>query len=236
MSEFGPIKRPLPPKEMSFVTYVSCEWDTIRSEAKKNWDVSHRIASIDRELSKGHKDIESGVLKAGLDWELDLAVAEGHHALNTRHLNSTKANEAIKAEFWRDWARKQTELATTMSTSGINLIVAGHGTAAITSLNALVSDRGQQFQGPLLWTIFAACLGLGLVAIGKSIAIEWMATAGNSISGRLTFPTERRIGAVPRWIRRYSAKPMYLVPRFIYGSLGWFAFYVIVAGILMFNR
>jgi TRAP-type C4-dicarboxylate transport system permease small subunit len=229
------IYRPKPPKEISFVTFIEREWADFLPQAKKGHDVLHRISIIQRELAKGRKELADGQLRAGFDWERDLDMADELHALNIRWLNATKSNNEVLVDFWRTLAKRQTEISTNMMIGGINLIVAGHGAAAIAALNALVSERGAKFQAPLIWTIFAACLGVLLVAIGKILIIEWASTVSNKITGKLAFPTPRGLRAADKYVGKVSKKPAMHAPWFIYGSLGWFAFYIFFALILVIN-
>lgn len=235
MSDFGYVKRPNPPKEMSFITFVEREWDAMRPHAQKGRDVSLRISIVERELKKGRAALEAGELRAGLDWASDLTVAEDHHTLNLRWLAATNNNNSIAVQLWRDLAKKQSDLSTAMMVNGVNLIVAGHGAAAIAALNALVSEHGDRYRVAMITTIIAACMGITLVALGKILVIEWLSHISNKVANKLAYPSPRRLEAVGKYVERVSARPSKAATWLIYGSIIWFAIYIFFALVLILN-
>lgn len=235
MNENGLIRRPPPPEEMSFVAFVNSRWNEMRTAALRNRDISFEAALIERRLAKGRAAQAEGNLLAGFNWEADLTTAEDHHALNLRWVNTISANYLASASYWKDIARRETETATAMMISGVNLIIAGHGATAIAALNALVSDRGDRFEPALMWTIFGACIGLMLAAAGKAYAIELLASTSNKIVSKLTFPSPLRVRAINKYMAKARSRPAQVISWLLYGSIGWFVFYVLVALLLIVN-
>lgn len=73
------------------------------------------------------------------------------------------------------------------------VIVAGHSAAAITALNALVSEHSDKYRVAMITTIISACLGITLVALGEILVIEWLSHISNKVTNKLAYPSPRRL-------------------------------------------
>lgn len=234
MSDLGP-HNPPPPPEISFFTFVVNEWEAFRPDVMNGRDVSHRVSLIERRLASGRAAQAAGKLANGWNWERDLTLAEDHHALLRRGRDAMEASNATGAQIWRDLAKRQSDLSTAMTVSGVNLIFAGHGAAAIAALNALVSERGEKFQAAMICMIIGGLIGLVLIAAGKIVVIEWLAHASNKTSSKLAFPNPRRVEAIGKYLERVSKRPAKVAELLIYGSIIWFVIYIFLAFVLVLH-
>jgi hypothetical protein len=131
------IMRPKPPSNASFAVYVENRWIDIRSRVIRDVNVSVSIDQLQIFLKQGRAQLAKGELRAGFDWETDLALAEELHALNLVWRETVTGNNVKLADFWKVLAEKQSDLAERMTISADVTPVFYPGATGIrSSLNA----------------------------------------------------------------------------------------------------
>ena len=145
---------PFPPPERSIRNAVQKDWDGLRRAINQNRDVSNQVGVIAKKLDDVARDLAIKKPDDLHDWDRELPFARNWHQLNVDWLTTITNNFSAEADYWRELARKQYDIAQKLMLSGVNYLIIGHGTVAITCLNALVAERGQKYATGLTWAIW----------------------------------------------------------------------------------
>lgn len=131
--------RPFPPDERSIMAMVRRDWEELRPFIEKNLDVGHQANIIGKKLDDVARDFAVKKPDDEFEWDKDLFMARNLHQLNLESWESSRRKFGVEVEYWKDAARKQYDVAQKLMLSGINYVIIGHGTVAITCVNALVA-------------------------------------------------------------------------------------------------
>ena len=224
----------LPPENLSITFQIKCDWAALRRRVENNDDVSIQVVAITQKLVWCEAAHAAGRFTPEYDWTADLSSARLTHVQNLAWLDQTQANHAAYSAFWKDIAKRQYDFAEKIAFGGMNYILIGHGTVAVTCLNALVAGKAQVFPGALKTAIAGAVIGVLFIACAQLIAANSLSELSNRIMGRLVSrPSVRRLNALSRLSEKYKRKYSVWAERLIYASLITFVIYIAIALMLI---
>lgn len=206
------------------------DWQPLITRGQIGHDISAEIEFIDQALNKIECD-RNGV-SASEVWE----ARRIHSELKAWwHLNSSLIKDL--RQYWIDRAQATEKLATDLAKEGLKYAIALHGATAVASFNIAASQTTSKFPQLITFNIFAASTGVIMLALAQIILINLLGSISGLLTSRLTRKTSWiTLGAIARWVdsprrRRLLA----LVDALIFGSIAWFAIYMLLNVLVLVN-
>lgn len=225
------------PIDMSYLAEAETAWKDFTARILKSEVASPSMwGRIDRMLHEGRQKLANKELHAEYDWDLDLFLAERHHATQTEWAqNCFKQLEKMEAN-WLQMADNGQRYVQELATIGIKLAFTAHGAIGLGCLAILGHGSSKLPDALMASCIVAAMLGMAILALGVIVMVETIPSGSVHIRSRLgSMNSYRKFTKLARvWSTRIDPK-LTVANILIYGSIGWLIFYVICAMIVVLH-
>lgn len=219
------------PEQRCISEFTELAWKDLRKRRLAGKDITLHLEDVEFALELQEIKAEEGIAD-----ELDLRKARRIHQQNLRWTEIIDARTTAWEQYWLETTNRGVTLSLDLAKEGIKyLFILNSGTAL--GCLGLISNVSSKYQAAITWTMFSAVLGIFIVALGTAALINIYA----DVYGAARVYLLRKKGwlgirTVTGFVNaQMKKKPVKLVDFAIYGSIAWFAFYTVIAFIILLN-
>jgi len=225
------------PENVSMNAGVKDRWHAINITVFDGTPVEHDIKAVEEFLLLRKALIDGGTLSAEFDWKHDFELARYSHRFHLTNLDYLRNKRTSYINFWTGWITEATNYNREVSLNGLKTIFLLHGAIAIGALNILAQHTtpGTQLVLTAKFAIIFGASGIVLAGLGQIIVYYFGTLMVTRVRAKLVGDVKwAKARAVSRYLDRYGWLPL-LGNKAIYGSMLWFACYVVILLIMLLS-
>lgn len=218
------------PAEASIQRSTDERWRQINIAVFDATEVGPDIKDAEQAILSRRNMIDSGSLRADLDWRHDLERARASHRFHLANLDQVKRKRTDYIEYWKKWTVDASDYFREISIQGQKTVYLLHGAVALGALHILsqVTRPNAQIVLTAKCAIVFSALGILVAGFGQVTSFHFSSLLVNKIRGNFASePKWRKVRAFSRYVRRHGWLVVY-GERGLYISIFWFGFYIII--------